>query len=144
MMHAMSDLATIVVPLATAAIAGAAAIGGAIYGSRREHKHWLRTERTRAYVALMNAADTFLAEAIRMPGARFMTQLDVMRQAQLTIEVLGPINLIPRAQALVTAARNAADADLISDDGREKARAAVDDHLKARTEFANHARESLT
>jgi hypothetical protein len=35
MMPAMSDVATIVIPLTTAAIAGVTAIGGAIYGGRK-------------------------------------------------------------------------------------------------------------
>jgi hypothetical protein len=44
MMPAMSDVATIVIPLTAAEIARVTAIGGAIYGGRKEKAQWLRTQ----------------------------------------------------------------------------------------------------
>jgi hypothetical protein len=44
MMPAMSDVATIVIPLTTAAIAGVTAIGGAIHGGRKEKAPGPRSE----------------------------------------------------------------------------------------------------
>ena len=40
----MSDIATILIPLTAAAIAGVTAHVGVIYGGRREKAQWLRTE----------------------------------------------------------------------------------------------------
>jgi hypothetical protein len=98
MMHSMSDVSAIVIPLATAAIAGGAALAGALVGGRTQKSQWLRAERRQAYVELLAAAWAF-TRAPHPPEGH-----SKLATAQSTVEVVGPVRILPAAKRLYDAA----------------------------------------